>query len=89
MNFEWDEAKRRRTLAERQLDFASAYRFFDGRPIVTAPTRRGQEMRWKTIAMIEGACFTLVWTWRGENIRVISLRKAHDGEERAHRELHG
>lgn len=88
MIFEWDESKRLATLAARDLDFADADLFFDGRPVVHMPAPRNDEIRWKTIASIEGFFFTLVWTWRGDAIRVISMRRAHHGEERAHRACH-
>jgi uncharacterized protein len=88
MLFEWDEEKRRSTLKDRGLDFADAPLFFDGRPAVTFPTPRGEEPRWKTTARIHGAFFTLVWTWRGRAIRVISMRRARGGEAQAHRALH-
>ena len=42
----------------------------------------------KTTAEIEGAHFTIVWTWRSGNIRVISMRRAHEQEIRKHREAH-
>jgi hypothetical protein len=32
VDFEWDEDKRHKTLKERNLDFADAFQFFDGRP---------------------------------------------------------
>ena len=89
MNFEWDEAKRHLTRETRGLDFADADLFFDGRPIIVLPSRRADEDRWRTTAKIERAYYTLIWTWRGEVVRVISLRRAHDEEERAHRALHG
>ena len=59
MEFEWDERKRAQIMAERALDFASAYLFFDGRPASHQPTRRSGEERWKTTAIIEGTHFTV------------------------------
>jgi uncharacterized DUF497 family protein len=88
MDFEWDERKRAQLIERRALDFASAPVFFDGRPVIHQPTPRHGEDRWKTTAEIEGAYFTIVWTWRGSNIRVISMRRAHDQEIRKHREAH-
>ena len=88
VKFEWDEDKRRSTRIERGLDFADAPLFFDGRPVVTFASPRGEEPRWKTTARIAGAFFTLVWTWRGSGIRVISMRRAHGDEAKAHRALH-
>jgi uncharacterized protein len=89
MDFEWDESKRAQILRNRALDFASAYRFFDGRPAIRQPTPRKDEERWKTTAEIEGEFFTVVWTWRRENIRVISMRRAHEQEIRKYREIYG
>ena len=89
MEFEWDERKRARILKDRALDLASAYLFFDGRPAIHQPTPRNEEDRWKTTAIIEGVLFTLVWTWRGETIRVITMRRAHEQEIRKYRTAHG
>jgi uncharacterized DUF497 family protein len=88
MDFEWDERKRAQIIAERALDFASAPVFFDGRPAIHQPTPRNEEERWKTTAEIEGAFFTIVWTWRESNIRVISMRRAHEQEVRKYRQAH-
>jgi uncharacterized DUF497 family protein len=89
MNFEWDERKRVQIIKDRALDLASAYLFFDGRPVIHQPTPRNEEDRWKTTAEIHGTFFTVIWTWRGENIRVISMRRAHEQEIRKYHEAHG
>jgi uncharacterized protein len=84
MKFEWDESKRAETLKLRSLDFADADMFFDGRPVVHIPSIRNGEDGWRTVAKIEGSFFTLVWMWRSGTVRVISMRRAHEDEERAH-----
>lgn len=89
MEFEWDERKRAQIIQDRALDFASAHRLFDGRPAIHQPTPRNDEERWKTTAEIEGAFFTVVWTWRGKIIRVISMRRAHEQEIREYRQTYG
>ena len=88
MEFEWDERKRARILKDRALDLASPISF-DGRPAIHQPTPRNEEDGWKTTAIIEGVLFTLVWTWRGETIRVITMRRAHEQEIRKYRTAHG
>jgi uncharacterized DUF497 family protein len=88
MEFEWDERKRAQIVEDRALDFVSAYRLFDGRPAIHQPTPRNDEERWKTTAEIDGAFFTVIWTWRGENIRVITMRRAHEQEIRKYRETY-
>ncbi len=88
MEFEWDEDKRQATLAARGLDFAFANRFFDGRPVLHRASPRNGEIRTVSVAFVEGAFLTLVWTDRGENIRVISFRRSRVAEERAYRQIH-
>jgi len=88
--FEWNEAKRERTLADRGLDFADARPLFDGRPVVSFPAATQTEARTLTIGRLEdGRFYTVVWTWRGEAQRIISFRRARDDEERRHAEQHG
>jgi hypothetical protein len=89
MEFEWDERKRGRIIEDRALDFASAHLFFDGRAVIHQPSPRHGEDRWKTTTKIEGSFFTVVWTWRGKRLRVISMRRAHEQEIRTYRETHG
>jgi uncharacterized DUF497 family protein len=88
MDFEWDERKRAQIIEDRALDLASAYLFFDGRSAIHQPTPRHGEERWKTTAEIKGAFFTAVWMRRGETIRVISMRRAHEQEIRKYRQTH-
>ena len=87
MEFEWDEDKRQKTLRERSLDFADAFQFFDGRPAIHQPSPREGEERWKTTARFDGMFFTVVWMWRDATIRVISMRRSHEQEERKHRSV--
>ncbi len=89
MEFEWEKSKRDWTLRERNLDFADAFQFFDGRPVIHQPTPRSDEERWKSTALIEGKFFTVVWMWRDDTIRVISMRRSHGQEERKYRATFG
>ena len=89
MEFEWDERKRAQVIEDRSLDFISARSFFDGRPAFHQPSLRGGEERWKTTALLDGTALTLIWCWRGEVIRVISMRRAHEQEIRAYRQVYG
>ena len=87
--FEWSEAKRLQIIRDRDLDFRDAVQVFDGRPIIHMGSFRNDEDRYVSIAMIEGKFYAVVWTWRGENRRIISFRRARDAEERRYRALHG
>jgi uncharacterized DUF497 family protein len=87
--FEWDEAKRLKNKERRGLDFADADLVFDGRPVITAPSYRGDEERFISTAQVGGKLHTVVWMWRGENQRIISFRRAGNAEERAYHKAFG
>ncbi len=87
--FEWDEAKRLSNLAKHGLDFIDVQVLFDGRPTHVEPSPRGAEERMMSTGEVDGRIITVVWTKRGDLIRLISARRARDGEERAYRALHG
>jgi uncharacterized DUF497 family protein len=89
MEFEWDEAKRQANLAKHSFDFLRARVLFDGRPVVTTVSRYPDEQRFLTTGEIAGRFYTVVWTRRGDSIRLISARRARDAEARDYRALHG
>ena len=86
--FEWDESKRQINLEKHALDFRDAIQVFDGRPAIHIPAMFKDERRSASVAIIGGKFYTVIWTWRGASRRIISFRRARDGEERAHRDLH-
>jgi uncharacterized protein len=78
----WDEAKRRRTLRGRGLDFADAERVFAGR-IITLPSegRAYDEERFITAGWLHGRFVIVVWSPREGGRRIISMRHGHAREE--------
>jgi uncharacterized DUF497 family protein len=62
---------------------------FDGRPLMTAPSPRGEEVRWISVGALNGVLIAVTWTWRGSRMRVITMRKARDGEKRRYQALYG
>ena len=90
MEFTWDEPKREWVLAERGIDFLRvAFTLFDGRPLLTVPTRRGDEDRFLTIGPMEGKFFAVIWTWRDGTMRIVTARRARDEEEKRYCALYG
>jgi uncharacterized DUF497 family protein len=89
MEFEWDATKRQSTLDERGLDFRDARHLFDGRPVFSYMSPRENESRVVSVGALEGRCVAVVWTQRGGAQRIISMRRARDGEERKYRALLG
>lgn len=78
----WDDAKRKKTLVERGLDFADAALVFAGRRLSLPDDRRDYgEPRFITAGWLRGRFVVLVWTLRGDDQRIISMRYGHDDEE--------
>ena len=89
MEFEWDETKRHIVLEARGIDFINARLLFDGRPVLTEPAFRTGEEHWLSIGQIEERMMAVVWTWREDRIRIITMRRARDEEKRKYSTLYG
>jgi uncharacterized DUF497 family protein len=78
----FDPAKRDWTLRERGLDFADAAEVFAG-PVITRLDDREDygEDRYQTFGYLRGRLVMVVWTPRGEDRHVFSMRKANDREQ--------
>jgi uncharacterized DUF497 family protein len=88
LKYSWDEAKRNRVMAERGIDFPIlAFALFDGRLVLTLPTYGDSEERFITIGPVEGKLFAIVWTKRDGGVRIITARRARNGEEEQYRDL--
>ncbi len=83
MLYEWDDAKRIETLAARGVDFTEIYNF-DWDTADTRLSYRNDEVRQVSLGMIGNRLYHVVWVWRGENRRIISLRKANRRESRVY-----
>jgi len=79
--YEWDEAKRQKTLESRGVDFADMA-YFDWENAITIEDERFDygEARFASMALIHGRLHVCAWCWRDNNIRIISLRKANENE---------
>lgn len=75
---EWDEAKRKANLEKHGLDFADAYLVYENPDKLTFRLPYSREERFQDLAIVQTALgmLSLVYTLRGEVIRVISFRPA-------------
>jgi uncharacterized DUF497 family protein len=82
MEIEFDPDKRWRTLVDRGLDMAHAFRVFET-DNVTAQDERFvyNETRYITVGYLNGRMVVVVWTMRDDIRRIISLRKANEREQ--------
>ena len=81
--FEWDDEKNQIILSKHGVDFTDAAQiFFDDNRIERRDEEHSDdEDRWQVIGMVNEILF-VVYTERGENIRLISARKAKPKERR-------
>ena len=81
--FEWDEAKVSQVLAKHGIDLIRAAQLFDDDHIVR-PAKSDGELRYQAIGPLDGKLISLIFTYRGENIRLITARRARQDESRAY-----
>ncbi len=81
MKITFDPAKREITLESRGLDMALAEEVFSG-PTLTVPSDRQGENRFFTLGYLNGRMVVIVWTPRDSGRRIISMRKAHESEQK-------
>jgi uncharacterized DUF497 family protein len=76
--FVWDETKRLSNLEKHGLDFKDAHLVYDNPDKCTYDSSRQGERRWLdlALALIHGRLLALVYTQRGDDLRVISFRPA-------------
>jgi uncharacterized protein len=89
MEFEWDEAKRQTNLNKHGLDFVRADLLFEGNHLIGPAKMVGGEQRWMATGIIQDGYATVIFTRRNEIIRIISFRRARDGEKRRYQALFG
>lgn len=77
MSYEWDPNKAIADIEKHGIDFTDAVTVFKDLNAVTIDDPDYKEQRFITIAMDAfGRILVVVYAWRGDNIRLISARKA-------------
>lgn len=77
MAYQWNSEKAAANLCKHGIDFADAVSVFSDNLAITFPDERFDEERFVTIGMDAFArVLVVVYTWRGDEIRLISARKA-------------
>jgi uncharacterized protein len=88
VHFEWDLSKAASNFAKHRVHFADAVAVFEDDLALTIrdPYFENEE-RWITIGMdMVGKLLVVIYTWRGEGIRLISARPATPRERRQYEE---
>jgi len=85
--YEWDPKKAAGNLRKHSVDFADAATVLEDEFALTIDDDDPDEKRFVTIGMDALARILVVaYTWRGENIRIISARHAGPDERRQYEE---
>jgi len=85
IEFEWDDNKRRINVIKHSIDFEDAKAvFFDPAAYTTLSPRIVSERRYVTVGLVKGALIAVIFTRRGDSIRIISARAARRSERQTY-----
>lgn len=75
--FEWDPAKAKQNVQKHGVAFGDTFAVFEDHDALTIDDESENELRHVTIGMDAlGRVLVVVYTWRGDIIRIVSARKA-------------
>jgi hypothetical protein len=80
MQFEFDPIKSKNNKKKHGIDFIKAQALWDDPDLLEIPARTTGEKRFLVVGKIEAKHWSGVITYRSENIRIISVRRARDEE---------
>lgn len=84
--FEFDDAKSLANKAKHGIDFTEAQELWLDVDLLRIPARSDAEERFLFIGMIDGRHYSAIVTYRGEVIRLISVRRSRPLEVQAYEE---
>ena len=80
MGFEYDPDKSAENKRKHGIDFEEAQQLWADARLVEVPARTTDEPRWLLIGKIGEKHWSAIITRRGDNIRLISVRRSRDDE---------
>ena len=80
MQFEFDPIKSKNNKKKHGIDFIEAQVLWDDPDLLEIPARTTDERRFLVVGKIEAKHWAGVITYRSENIRIISVRRARNEE---------
>jgi len=83
MSYIWDRRKAEENLKKHGIHFADAVSALFDDLALTIEDAESSESRWVTVGMDHfGRILVVVFTWRDDEVRLISARKATPGERK-------
>ncbi|MEA3227172.1 MAG: BrnT family toxin [Planctomycetota bacterium] len=80
MEFEFDAKKSKSNKTKHGIDFIKAQRLWDDPDLIEIPVGTSDEPRFLVISKISGRLWSGVITYRGDKIRIISVRRSRREE---------
>ena len=80
VSFEFDPAKSESNRAKHGIDFVEAQSLWNDSMLLEIPAKTDDEPRYLMIGLIDGKHWSAVVTYRGTNVRLISVRRARTEE---------
>jgi uncharacterized protein len=80
MEFEFDAEKSKINKQKHGIDFYEAQTLWDDPDLIEIPVKTSDEPRLLVIGKISGKHWSVVITYRGEKIRIISVRRSREEE---------
>ena len=78
--FEFDAKKSESNRTKHGIDFAEAQKLWNDAMLLEIPAKTDDELRYLVIGLIDGKHWSSVITYRGANVRLISVRRARTEE---------
>lgn len=78
--FEFDAAKSESNRAKHGIDFVLAQSLWNDPMLLEVPAKTDDEPRFLVIGQMDGKHWSAVITYRGSNVRLISVRRARTEE---------
>ena len=80
MEFEFDDNKSNSNKMKHGIDFEQAQKLWDDPNLIEIPVKTSDEPRFLVVGKIAGKYWSGIITYRGEKIRIISIRRARKEE---------
>ncbi|MGI0479760.1 BrnT family toxin [Geminocystis sp. CENA526] len=78
--FEYDPNKSQSNVTKHEIDFLEAQKLWQDEDLLEIPAKTETEPRWIVIGKLKEKHWTAVITYRGDMIRIISVRRAKNKE---------
>ena len=80
MEFEFDPQKSEANKTKHGIDFLEAQKLWEDPDLVEIPVKARDEPRYLVVGLISGIHWSGVMTYRGEKVRIISVRRSRKEE---------